>query len=151
MSLSTRPSIWPCLSVLLSFCVLVCQCVSPSVRLSVFASVRRSICLSAYLFVRPSVGPSVCLSVRSSVLTSVFPSVLLLICLSVSPSVCLSVRLFDRTTFRLSSRISSFCPSIWWSLWLSIFPFVGRFLRPSYPPVCLCFPLSVCLSAADHF
>ena len=145
MSLSTRPSIWPCLSVLLSFCVLVCPCVSPSVRLYVFASVRRSICLSAYLFVRPSVGPSVCLSVRSSVLTSVFPSVLLLICLSVSPSVCLSVC----STVRLSDCPAVFRPSVCLSDGLSdCLSFrlsVGSSVRPVHPSVFAFLCLSVFL------
>lgn len=111
MSLSTRPSIWPCLSVLLSFCVLGCPCVSPSVRLSVFASVRRSICLSVYLFVRPSVGPSVCLSVRPfsppSFPLFFFLSVCPLVRLSVCLSVCSTVRLSDcPAVFRPSVRLS---------------------------------------------
>ena len=136
--LSVHPPIRLCIcpSVGSSTCLSVCPSVSTSVRLSIFASVRRSICLSAYLFMRPSVGPSVCLSVRSPVLTSAFPCVFLLICLSVSPSVCLSVCLTDVLmvcpTLRLSNRISSFCPTV-------------------CPPVSLCFRLSACLSALDHF
>ena len=142
MSLSTRPSIWPCLSVLLPFCVLVCPCVSPSVRLYVFASVRRSICLSAYLFVRPSVCPSVCLSVRSSVLTSVFPSVLLLICLSVSPSVCLSVC----STVRLSDCPAVFRPSVRLMVSLTVYLSVCRSVPPSVLSTRLSLLSSVCLS-----
>lgn len=149
MSLSTCPSIGP--SFFLCFSLSVRQPISTSVCLCARSSVHLSVCLSVRASVRRSICPSVCLSV-SLFSSPSFPLFFFLsVCPLVRPSVCLSVRLFDCMTFRLSSRILSFCPSIWWSLWLSIFPFVGRFLRPSCPPVCLCFPLSVCLSAADHF
>ena len=144
LTLPIGPSFFLCfsLSVRQPISTSVCLCVRSSVHLSVClsvrASVRRSICLSVCLSVRPFSPPSFPLFF--------FLSVCPLVRLSVCLSVCSTVRLSDcpavlRPSVRLSDGLSDY---------LTIFPFVGRFLRPSYPPVCFCFPLSVCLSAADH-
>ena len=104
-----RPSI--SVSVRLSVCPSICQCVRPSVsvfvRLSVCPSVYQCVRPSVSVSVRPSVSPSVSVSVRPSVSVSVRLSVCSSVCQYVSPSISQSVYQSVRPSVSVSVRHSS--------------------------------------------